>query len=258
MAKKKKKVGKKKTAAKAAKLTKKKTSAQRGPTKRAPRRRARMQQLTRAEEMILERMQQLDPSEPRYQVLEAALAFKASWVILGEHLTEVAQQKLYKPWGYRSFATYCAEEVRVTPATARKLVKSYEWLGAEAPELLPKVENGVVTPRREVPDMAAVSVLADARNKLEKGDVEQDAYLALKQAALEGNSSASELRKELRAAIPKEPVVDKTKALRRALTAAVKTIEHLKDWDGDDVLLTQAEQLRDQIADKLPREVAAA
>lgn len=229
-------------------------------TKRAPKRRAPMTSdaLTRAERLILERMEKLDANDPRYQVLEAALAFKASWVMLAEHLADVARGKAYKQWGYSTFARYCSDEVHITGSTAKKLVKSYDWIEEEAPELLPKRDGGKVISLREVPDYGAISVLADARKELEAERVPKDAYLALKQAALEGERTATQLRRDLKEAIPEalrdKPAIDKVRSLRKALTAAVKVIEHLREWEGNDSLLVQAEELRDALAYHLPRE----
>lgn len=245
----------KKRAAKPAK-PKKKASA----TKRAPRRKAKMSgsELTRAEEQILDRMEGLSPDDPRYRVLESALAFKASWVVLAEQLSDVWQQKQYLLWGYPTFAAYCTDEVRVTSGTAKKLVKSYRWLDEEAPELLQHRSEG---PRSvpDVPDWSAINVLADARREVQKERVPQDAYLALKQAAFDGEATASQLRRELREAIPEElrkkpPAVSKERILRRALTASVKLIDALREWAEDEDMLVRAEDLRDEIAQRLPRE----
>lgn len=226
--------------------------------KRAPSRRRPMSTngLTRAEAAIMERMAALSPDDPRYQVLESALAFKASWVILGEHLNEVYLQRAFKDWGFSSFARYCTDELQVTSSTARKLVRSYQWLGEEAPNLIPRVEQGRVLPERPVPDYGTIAVMADAKKELQAERVAEDAYLALKQAALEGDLSASQLRRELREAIPealRTPPRDPVRDLRKSLTYAVKTIDALRDWDGSDELLLQAEALRDAIAHHMPR-----
>ncbi|MCP4501174.1 MAG: hypothetical protein GY822_14540 [Deltaproteobacteria bacterium] len=213
--------------------------------------------LTNAEQAIVHRMEKLSPQDGRYLVLEAALAFKASWVMLGEHLTDVAETREWRQWGYKSFATYCADEIRVTSSTARKLVKSFRWLGEEAPEYIPRVQNGRITPTREVPDFNAIGVLADARKEVEKERVPEDAYLALKAAAFDGETTALKLRKELKEAIPEElrekPVTDKVRQLRKALTTSVKLIDMLRDWDGNDDLVLEAEALRDKITEHLPR-----
>jgi hypothetical protein len=229
-------------------------------TKRATHRRAAMSKdlvLTRAEAAIMERMAELTPDDPRYGVLESALAFKASWVILGEHLNKVYSYQLYKGWGYASFARYCSDEIRVTTSTARKLVKSFQWLGDEAPELIPKTEHGRMQEvTREVPDFNAIGVLADARKELHNDRVQEDAYLELKRAALEGERTASQLRKDLKESIPealRQQPVDPVRSLRKALNSSVRTLEALREWDGSDELLLMAEQLRDQIAHHMPR-----
>jgi hypothetical protein len=233
-------------------------------TRRAPMSKAA--DMSRAEVSIMQKMSELDADTPRYRVLEAALAFKSSWIILGEHLAEVLRIGLWKGWGYASFERYCADEIHVTPATAKKLVRSFQWLGAEAPEYLaPPKKSGRLEPRPDLPDVGAISVLADARRHVDDGKVAEDAYLALKQAALDGES-ASALRRTLKDAIPlhlrPKAVDDKVRHLRRALTASVKVIDALIEWDsggeaaGDD-LIVMAEKLRDAIALRLPRPDAA-
>lgn len=243
-------------------------SASRAPQKRAPAKRAPMSKaadLSRAEVSILARMASLEPNTPRYLTLEAALAFKSSWIILGEHLAEVLRTGLWKGWGYASFERYCTDEIHTTPATAKKLVRSFQWLGAEAPEYLPPKEGK--RPSREqppgaLPELASVSVLADARRHVEDGKVSEDAYLALKEAAFDGEKPSA-LKKALVEAIPEHlrprSPDDKVRHLRRALTATVKVIDSLREWDstgdaGGDDLLVLAEKLRDAIALRLPRE----
>lgn len=228
------------------------------PTKRAPRRKAKMSStdLTRTEALIMERMEALAPDDPRYKVLESALAFKASWVLLAEHLSDVYASKQYLLWGYPTFASYCVEEVRVTSATAKKLVRSYHWLDEEAPELKPRDDAGRFAPTREVPDYGTISVLADARRELQRERVPKDAYLALKQAALDGERSAGELRKELKAVLPppeKNTATEKARTLRKALTASVKLIDLLREWGEDDALVVSAEDLRELILERLPQ-----
>lgn len=229
-------------------------------TKVAKRKRAAMNKdivLTRAEQAIMERMAELSPDDPRYQVLESALAFKASWVILGEHLADVMQNQRYRTWGFSSFGRYCSDELRVTQTTAKKLVRSYQWLDDEAPELVPRSSGGLLQEvTRPVPDFGTIGVLADARKELYNERVPEDAYVALKRAALEGDRTASQLRKELKEAIPEElrqQPQDPVRELRKALNASVRCLEALREWDGSDALLLQAEELRDAIVHHMPR-----
>lgn len=257
--------------ASAARAPKKGASAKVGPTKRARPRRAAMSKaadLSSAEVSILGRMATLEPNTPRYRTLEAALAFKSSWIILGEHVAEVLRTGLWRGWGYASFERYCTDEIHTTPATAKKLVRSFQWLGAEAPEYLPPKAGQrlpEVPPPGALPELSSVSVLADARRHVDEGKVSEDAYLALKEAAFDGEKPSA-LKKALVEAIPahlrpRSPD-DKVRWLRRALTATVKVIDSLREWDstgeaGGDELLVQAEKLRDAIALRLPRETAS-
>jgi hypothetical protein len=234
--------------------------------KNPPARMSKAADLSRAELSMMARMAELEADSPRYRVLEAALAFKSSWIILGEHLAHVLKTQLWKGWSYPSFERYAADELFVTAATAKKLVRSYQWLGAEAPEYLPKIADGrVVLPRTPpagvLPDINAVHVLAEARRQVDEDRVTEDVYLALKQAAFDGETAAS-LKRTLHEAVPadlrKKTPDDRVRHLRRALTAVVKVIDELREWDsggdaaGDD-LIVAAEQLRDAVAVRLPR-----
>ena len=58
---------------------------------------------TRGEAHIEALLSNLDPGSERYHVLRAARDFKASWVELGERLTETREQEKFKEWGYTSF-----------------------------------------------------------------------------------------------------------------------------------------------------------
>ncbi len=224
--------------------------------------------LTHAEVSILSKMAGLEPATQRYRILEAALAFKSSWVILGEVLAAVLKTSAFKDWGYVSFERFCADELFLSGATAKKLVRSWSWLGEEAPEYLPPRTSSELKARKDdlppgpLPDLNCVAVLADAKQAFDDARVSEDAYLSLKRAALDGET-ASALKRAFNESIPEsskpKKADDKVRHLRKALTAVVKVIDELREWDsgGDAVgedLLVQAEQLRDAIAVRLPKE----
>ena len=227
-------------------------------------------EMTHAEVSILGRMADLEEDSPRYRILESALAFKSSWVILGEHLSEVLGKQFYKGWGFASFERYCADELYLSAPTAKKLIRSFSWIGAEAPEYLPprgreelqERSRASTLPDGPMPDLNAISVLADARKALDEARVTEDAYLSLKRAALEGESAAS-LKRALTEAIPDDlkpkKADDKVRHLRRALTAVVKVLDELREWDAGgesaaEDLMVAAESLRDAIAVRLPKD----
>ena len=253
--------------------SKSKPTSKAAPSKKAPAPISKMSKapaMTHAEVSILGRLATLDETSPRYRVLESALAFKSSWVILGEHLSEILKNQFYKGWGFASFERYCADELFITAATAKKLVRSFTWLGDEAPEYLPprdrselvRRSNDATLPEGPLPDLNAVNVLADAKKALGEAKVSEDAYLSLKRAALDGENAAS-LKRSLNEAIPDDlkpkKADDKVRHLRRALSAIVKTLDELREWDsggeaaGDDLMI-MTETLRDAIALRLPKE----
>jgi hypothetical protein len=80
-------------------VTKKQTKKATPPKKKAPKATSAMSKapdLTHAEVSILGKMAGLEPDTDRYRVLEAALAFKSSWVVLGEHLATALKSSSWK------------------------------------------------------------------------------------------------------------------------------------------------------------------
>ena len=98
---------------------------------------------TRGEAAIESLLAKLDPSSERYRVLLATREFKASWVELGERLTEVREGGEFRTWGHETFEAYCRTELRLKPDTANKLTRSYVFLKEHEPVVLR--EEGSVT-----------------------------------------------------------------------------------------------------------------
>ena len=204
-------------------------------------------------------MKTLDPESLRYQTLEAALAFKGSWIFLAEKLTEVHQANSYKEWGHKGLVSYSQQELHITSNTVKKLVRGFQWLQNEAPQYIDARPKGPQSPPPDCPplDIQMVSTLAKAQDKLLDTPGGEKAYLTLKQAALSGAHSTTSLSKQLKASLPEPELkgheVHKKRALRKALTSAVQVIMQLQAWDDDDLLLTEAEALREKIANAIER-----
>ena len=216
------------------------------------------QELTQSEKAILALMKTLEPESLRYQVLEAALAFKGSWIFLAEKLTEVHQTNAFKEWGHKGLVSYSQQELHVTSSTVKKLVRGFQWLQKEAPQYIDH-QDRVHNPPPERPplDIQLVSTLAKAQDKLLDTPGGQEAYEALKQAALTGTHSSAALNKQLKASFPEPEAkgheVHKKRALRKALSSAAQVIVQLQAWDDDDTLLGEAEALREKIASAIER-----
>jgi hypothetical protein len=141
---------------------------------------------TKAEALIDQLMQQLDPDSPRYHVLASARQFKSSWVDLGEKLLKVKREGLFQEWGYQDFIDYCRKEVRIKQPTAQKLTLAYHYLEQKEPDLL-RGENALQT----LPDYRAVDLLRQAE---EEQQLSQDEISQLRQAVLSENRSFPTVR----------------------------------------------------------------
>lgn len=142
---------------------------------------------TKAETLIEQLMQQLDPASPRYHVLASARQFKSSWVDLGEKLLKVKREGLFQEWGYQDFIEYCRKEVRIKQPTAQKLTLAYRYLERKEPDLLLRPEQGL----QPLPDYRSVDLLRQAD---EEQQLSQDEISQLRQAVLDENRSFPTVR----------------------------------------------------------------
>lgn len=135
-----------------------------------------MENTTAVIKKLNNRLNELDKGSLRYQVLETALLFKTNWINLGEKLYQVYKTEEYKKWGYRTFDTYCTQEIGIRKKTAEKLTTSYYFLQEHEPKILAESQ------RQEVPDYKTISFLADIHSDK---NVPEEKYEELKQAAFE-------------------------------------------------------------------------
>src|SRR5690554_3624928 len=202
-------------------------------------------------------LEKVEPGSVRYNALQAALDFKGSWVELGRHLKEVEAEELWSQWEYSSVTEYYKNELYLGRGEIRKLREGYEWLQNEAPELLEwrdEAYGGSGGERRPTPDMDTVDQLSRGWQEAEQERLPQETYLELKRAALAGERSASQLRREFKEAIPEhlrdKPEPNPRKHLKRALDALEKALNEIEQADGEDnnpELFERARQLRDEI-----------
>jgi len=72
----------------------------------------------------------------RASVLRLTRRFKASWLELGEALSEVKRTHAWEKWGHPSFEAYAKNELKLRADTVEKLTSSYVFLHKRAPEVL--------------------------------------------------------------------------------------------------------------------------
>jgi len=208
---------------------------------------------SRGEAILEERLQELEPGSPRYELLSAALQFKSSWVRLGEMLAEVSTTQAFRDWGFDSFEAFCTDEIRIKKETAAKLVRSYGFLTETRPALVEAQRSEQPPP--PVPDYQAVDLLS----KLKDNDrIPESVYRDLNRATFAEDLGAQELRKRVRDEVPdaftrpRRSPPDARRQLRAALSLVAKLIEALHAVDQiDDAILEQTEVLRDMIAGRL-------
>ena len=138
------------------------------------------------------KMAPLTPGTIRYETLEAAKQFKSSWIQLGKMLWTVWKEKKFREWGYLTFEAYCAKEIGVRSATAKKLLHSYYFLERQEPVVLKRLDQGIPA---QVPHLEAVNAL---RLLSQQKGIPASDYQQVRTQVLEKGSQASELRRQIR------------------------------------------------------------
>jgi hypothetical protein len=171
--------------------------------------------------MIAESREVGASAEFRAQVRESARRFKASWVDLAAHLSRVRDEGLWQEWGFSTFESYCSKELRIKRATAQKLVASYSFLARREPQVLSDRAR-----LQKAPSFEVIEVLSRAE---ERGQLDDDAYSAVREALWEQPVDAAQMKRELARRFPEPepppPPVDLE--LRRFASQARKLAREL-------------------------------
>lgn len=98
----------------------------------------------------------------RAGLLRLSRRFKASWLELGEALSDVKRSKSWERWGYDSFENYAKNELKLRGDTVDKLTGGYMFLHKRAPEVLRR------DPLEALPTMKAIDYLRKVEAKAEE------------------------------------------------------------------------------------------
>lgn len=180
---------------------------------------------SKAIKQLEERMAALEPGTLRHETLEAAKRFKSSWIELGRLLWTVWSQKSFREWGFLTFDAYCAKEIGIRAATAKKLLHSYYFLEKEEPALLKRLE---AEPPANLPSPDAVNLL---RLLEKKQDVLPEGYSKVRSYVLEKGKEASEVRAQVRAlleAAEPDPVAAREARRQLLIRRTIGTLKGLK------------------------------
>jgi hypothetical protein len=193
---------------------------------------------TKGQEAIEDRLAELEPGSPRYEVLRCARDFKAAWIELGEKLTMVLEKKLYEDWGYSTFEDYCQEELRIRKGTAYKLTRSYSFLRDEEPEQLNASGITDAVPQFEVTDLL--------RMAHESPNINSAMYNKLREKAFDPDATRGSFLHDVREADPEtfKPARPPRpqEEIRRALATAKKLlsiVEALEDISASSIEAVQ-------------------
>ncbi len=186
---------------------------------------------SKAIQQLEDRMADLQPGSLRRETLEAAKRFKASWIELGRMLWTVYREKKFREWGYLTFDAYCAKEVGIRAATAKKLLQSYYFLEKEEPSLLKRLtsdpESGP-TPAA-LPSADSVNLLRLLKNREE---VPAADYQKVRSYVLEKGKEAPEVRREVQALLqdksadPEAVQEARTKSTVRRMIGTLRALRH--------------------------------
>ena len=179
---------------------------------------------------IEQKMATIEPGSLRYQVLECAKNFKASWIALGQFLYTIYKDKMFKEWGYMTFEAYCKGEIGIHQQTASKLLRSYYFLEKNEPQFLQAVRSQEETSPKNIPDFDAVNVLRLAANRKE---LSEEDYQEFKKSVFQEGKEGKEVRKEVGLRLrslreeedPQKAREERRMKTLRRLIATVKTIQ---------------------------------
>jgi len=172
-------------------------------------------------------MAAVEPGTLRHEALEAAKRFKSSWIELGRVLWTVHREKRFREWGFLTFEAYCAKEIGIRAATAKKLLHSYYFLEKEEPSFLKRLELQAAP--AQLPSAEAVNALRLLKNR---EGFPGGAYERLRSDVLEKAREAPEIRREIRTILEESgPDPDAVQAARaksavRRMIGTLRALRH--------------------------------
>ncbi len=110
----------------------------------------------------LEEQHEGDPE--RATMVRLTRRFKASWLELGQALSDLKRNKSWERWGYDSFETYAKTELKLRADTVEKLTASFMFLHRRAPEVLQR------DPLEAIPSYQAVDYLRRVEERAAEDD----------------------------------------------------------------------------------------
>ncbi len=160
----------------------------------------------------------------RASLLRLTRHFKASWVQLGEALSQAKRDKAWERWGYPSFEAYAKTELKLRADTVEKLTGSYMFLHKRAPEVLQR------DPLEALPSYQAIDYLRRVEEAAEDRSIPEETLSDVRKQILEDNVPVAKVARLYNDTLFPVSDHDKREASRKAIkAAAVKLRELLAD-----------------------------
>jgi hypothetical protein len=170
----------------------------------------------------LEEQHAEDPE--RATLLRLTRHFKASWLQLGEALSQAKRDKTWERWGYPSFEAYAKTELKLRADTVEKLTGSYMFLHKRAPEVLQR------DPLEALPSYQAIDYLRRVEAAAEDRSIPEETLVDVRKQILEDNVPVSKVARLYNDTLFPVSAHDKREASRKSVkAAAVKLRELLAD-----------------------------
>ena len=159
----------------------------------------------------------------RAKLVVYAKDFKKSWVLLGQFLHAVYEDKLYHSWGFEKFEDYVEKELGLNKNVCQKFLKTYIFLENEEPNYF-EDKYAEERPAVQVPGVDELNVLRLAKRNKEVSDTD---FNRLKKAVFEKGKMAGGVRQELTSLIKERKEIDpeeqrekvKQDSIRRVLSS---------------------------------------
>lgn len=164
----------------------------------------------------------------RAAMLRLTRRFKASWLELGEALSDVKRNNTWQRWGYESFDAYAKTELKLRADTVEKLTGSYMFLHKRAPEVLQR------DPLESLPSYQAIDYLRRVEEKAAEDDtIPKETVVDVRKQILEDNVPVAKVARLYNDTLFPVSETAKRESNRKAIKAtATKLRDLLADTDA--------------------------
>jgi len=154
----------------------------------------------------------------RSELLRRTRRFKASWIELGEALSDARRGGDFTRWGYASFEDYARLELHLRQETVEKLVGSFLFLKKRAPRVLGR--DGLSSP---IPSYQAVDFLRRAEAQ---EDAPEEAVEAIRRRVIDEGAALPAVVRQFRDVVFP---VDERARKERDLAALLNVAKRLRE-----------------------------